>query len=265
MFGSQLTPVVKNLLLANLVVFGLTVFLGMSLAENFGLRFVMGSDFQVFQIITYMFLHGGLHHILSNMFGLLIFGPVLEYRFGSQRFLTFYLVCGIGAALLHQSFYVVQYLNLAAEVKSFIDSPSPESLISFVESTSQVRWRESVYEFVYEVYPANPQDPMYISRATDIVSQYAKLRVDQFNTPMVGASGAIFGILMGFGLLYPNLQLFLLFPPIPIRAKYLVTFYGVYELISVYQQRPDDNIAHLAHLGGMLMAFIMIRLWKNKI
>jgi membrane associated rhomboid family serine protease len=265
MFGNQLTPVVKNLLIANFFVFALTVFAGMTLAENFGLRFVVGKDFQAFQIITYMFLHGGLHHILSNMFGLLIFGPVLEQRFGSQRFLTFYLVCGIGAGLLHSLFNLVQYFLMIQDVEAFLAAPDPDALISFVESSSMVRWRESVYEFVYETFPAFPQDPNYISRATDIVSQYAKLRIEHFNVPMIGASGAIFGILMGFGLLYPERKFFLLFPPMIVKAKYLVLFYGVYELASLYQQRPNDNIAHLAHLGGMLMAFILIRIWKNKI
>ncbi len=265
MFGSQLTPVVKNLLWANILIFLFMALFNLPLADELGLRFIAGSDFRTFQLLTYMFLHGGVHHIFSNMLGLIVFGPVLEYRFGGHRFLVFYVVCGIGAALLHQGFYLVQYITLETEIAAFMAEPTPEALIKFVESSSRIQWREVVYDFAYEIFPAQPYDADNIRQAIEIVNRYRQLVFEQFNVPMVGASGAIFGILMGFAMLYPNLQLFLLFPPIPIRAKYLVAFYGIYELISLYQQRPTDNIAHLAHLGGMLMAFLLIRMWKNKI
>jgi len=257
MFG-RLTPIVKNLLLINIGIYALQAFLGLPLEQWFGLRYVFAETFQPFQVITYMFIHAGFWHLLGNMFALFIFGPMLEMTFGPKRFLIFYLVTGIGAGFLYGIVDFIEMYQMETAISAFVTNPSPMQLLDFVYAHAGQLTQEG-YEFVQDVYPGNPDNPMYIDRAEGIMNSiYSR----SANLPMVGASGAVFGILMGFGLLFPNVKLFLLFPPIPIKAKYLVTFYGLYEIYHTMQNSPGDNVAHLAHIGGMIFAFILIKYWK---
>lgn len=215
---NRITPMVKNLLIVNVIVFAIQLamesFFNLDSVRVFGLRYFGASEFAPYQLITYMFSHStyDIMHIIGNMFALYMFGSSLEQAWGSKRFLQFYLITGIGAGVLYQFASGIE-LYMAADTFS----------------TAALSLRDQAY----------------------------------MNIPMVGASGAVFGILLAFGMLFPNVRLMLLFPPIPIKAKYFVLFYGLYELYATIQNSPTDNTAHLAHLGGMLFAFILIKMWKK--
>lgn len=228
-------PVVKNLILINIV-----MYLGMiavnsvfqiDLNRELGLYFFKSPFFKPFQIITHMFMHGSMGHIFFNMFALWMFGKVLEQVWGSRRFLIYYLATGLGAAFLHMLVYYIEYASILQQVS--------------------------------ETYQIDNFTPAIIDQLYNTGDPLAKKAAISMIVPTVGASGAVFGLLLAFGMLFPNTQLILLFPPIPIKAKYFVIGYGLLELYLGITQ-AGSNIAHFAHLGGMLFGFILIKLWKNK-
>jgi len=267
-FLGSIPPVVKNLLIINvLVFFAASIFkssLGIDLNDIAGLHFFMSKKFNPAQLVTYMFLHANLSHIFFNMFAVYMFGRVLEQVWGSKRFLTFYLVTGIGAAVMQQ---IVQYI----ELKPFLDAiefyktnPSHEDFIVVLNDYIKPLIRESSFLEIIRNYDkiasTDPQGALTYS--VKFVQQFNMDYLNVINT--IGASGAVFGILLAFGMLFPNTQLMLLFPPIPIKAKYFVMIYGVMELFYGVGNFKADNVAHWAHLGGMLFGFFMIRYWKRK-
>jgi len=231
-----LPPVVKNIIMINVLMilayYAANSVFGIDLNSLLGLYFPKSEQFKPMQIVTHMFMHGGFWHIFFNMYALFIFGPILENVWGPKRFFIFYMVCGLGAAFTHESVIFLQYNHL-------VQNLSPGDL--------QVVLNEGTAYF--------HQGKVFT--APDMQSLQLLL-----NTPTVGASGAIFGVLLAFGVLFPNTQLMLLFPPIPIKAKYLVAGYGALELYLAVTQ-PGSNIAHAAHLGGMLFGYILIRYWRK--
>jgi membrane associated rhomboid family serine protease len=232
----SLPPVVKNIILINilmlLVDFAAKSVFGVDLTMVLGLYFPKSDQFMPLQIVTHMFMHGGFWHIFFNMYALYIFGQVLENVWGPKRFFIYYIICGLGAALTHETVIAFQYAHLA-------QSLNPDSLQTVLnEGTALFRERQLF---------------------TDPDMQKLQLLL---NTPTVGASGAIFGVLLAFGVLFPNTQLMLLFPPIPLKAKYFVLIYGLIEL-SLAVTQPGSNIAHTAHLGGMLFGYLLIRYWRK--
>jgi membrane associated rhomboid family serine protease len=205
---------------------------GVDLNGILGLYFPKSESFKPVQILTHMFMHGGIWHLFFNMYALYIFGQVLENVWGPKRFLIYYMVCGLGAALVHESVIAFEYNKL-------MNAISPEQLQMVLDEGAAYLGAGKVF--------------------TDQAMQNLQLLL---NTPTVGASGAIFGVLLAFGVLFPNTQLMLLFPPIPIKAKYFVLGYGAIELYLAFTQ-PGSNIAHAAHLGGMLFGFILIKYWQK--
>jgi len=257
----RLTPVVKNLLIINVVVFLLqSLFGGINFTGILSLWKIGSENFAPYQFFTYMFAHGGFGHILFNMLGLVFLGPLLEQFWGPKRFITFYLITGIGAGVLYSGIEYVRMNSLESQVEEYVINPTPDNLNVFVDKNSNY-FGPSIYEFISE-FSKQPDNPSYISESKSIVkSLYNKA----FNLgSMLGASGAIYGILMAFGMLFPNTELMLLFPPIPIKAKYLVLILGGIALYSGLQRNPGDNVAHFAHLGGMIFAFIMIKYWQSQ-
>lgn len=233
--SSSIPPVVKNLIIINVIMLMATYVLnmrGIDLPSILGLRYFQSPEFRPYQLVTHMFMHGGFTHLLFNMFALWMFGRVLESVWGPKRFFIYYFVTGLGAAVLHSFVNFIEFQHLASKMT-----------------------------------PENVQ--MVLSQGTEIFNQgknfsdpdAGKLNL-MLNIPTVGASGAVFGILLGFGMLFPNTQLMLLFPPIPIKAKYFVMGYGAIELYLGITQ-PGGNIAHFAHLGGMLFGFFMIKYWNR--
>lgn len=237
-FFANMPPVVKNLLILNALGFLLAVSLG---SDQFGYIlnrtlgvFYFGSErFEPYQIITYMFMHGNLTHIFFNMFALWMFGTSIERALGSQRFLIYYFVTGIGALALHEAVLHYEYLQLTADM-----------------TRDQIQY---VVQHGREVLESGKNFTDYNQGQLNYL----------LNVPTVGASGAVFGILLAFGMLFPNVELMLIFLPIPIKAKYFVIFYGVAELFSAVANRPGDNVAHFAHLGGMLFGWLLLKYWKQ--
>lgn len=233
---NNITPVVKNLLIINVIFFLASMFFetqGIDLAEILGAHYFNSPKFQIWQPITYMFMHANVMHIFFNMFGLYMFGSILENHWGSKRFLNFYLITGLGALALQ---WGVQAFELYQVTGSVIDQGNlPLDLLAKRQF--------------------NPQLFSEIDSAK-IASVY-------FGT-MVGASGAVFGIMTAFAVLYPNLELMLMFIPVPVKAKYFIPGYIVLELFLGISKIEGDSVAHFAHLGGALIGFILVKLWRNK-
>ena len=232
-------PIVKNILLINVVLMIANfVFLsqGTNLNGILGAYYWESDYFEPYQILTHMFMHdnGGFMHILFNMFALVMFGSQLERVWGAKKFLIFYLACGFGAYALHN---FVTYIEIHSALAAMADVGE---LDLFVQQGQE--------------HLANGQNWL-----GDLGIYNAGLHV-----PMVGASGAIFGLLAGFAFLFPNTKLMLLFPPIPVKAKWFVLGYSALELYSGFQNSPSDSVAHFAHIGGALVSLIFLLIWQRK-
>ena len=259
-FGN-IPTVVKNLLIINVIFFLGTILLersmGMDLNRYLGLYYFKSDLFQPFQFITYMFMHGGFAHLFFNMFALFIFGRVLEGVWGPKRFFLYYMVTGLGAAAFHTFINWIEFNSLIDAANAFSNTPSPELYAQFIKD-HVARPNRQVYDFITS-WGNNPNNPEFIRIAVTQIQNYV---TTMLNIPTVGASGAVFGVLLAFGMLFPNTQLMLLFPPIPIKAKYLVIGYGLLELWLGFTQ-PGSNVAHFAHIGGMLFGFLLIKYWSQ--
>jgi membrane associated rhomboid family serine protease len=262
----QIPQVTKNLIIINAIMFVATFLFetrGISLTRMLGLYYPGSEFFRPFQFVTHIFMHGGLTHIFFNMFALYMFGRVLESVWGPRRFLFYYLVTGLGAAALHSFVNYIEIAPMAKAITAFSNTPSPELFSTFInkyQNTIQHMGfsRPSVLEFA-----ARWRDlPGSVAYEMEAINFLEKLKQTRMNIPTVGASGAVFGVLLGFGMLFPNTQLMLLFPPIPIKAKYFVIGYGVLELV-LGLSNSGSNIAHFAHLGGMIFGFILIKYWNK--
>lgn len=217
---NQLPVVTKNLIAINVLMF-LALFVarkhGIDLNGYLGLHLFLAGDFHPYQLVTYMFMHGGFTHLFFNMFALYMFGGLLERVWGSKRFLIYYFITGIGAALIQE---LVQYGYYSIYL--------------------------SAYEYVK--LPTDTLIPM---------SQY----LNMWNT--VGASGAVYGILLAFAMMFPNERMFIIPIPVPIKAKYFVIIFCILELLLGIDNNAGDNVAHFAHLGGMLFGFLAIIYWRK--
>ena len=233
---NNIPTVTKNLLAINVLMFLALLVAekqGVDLNSVLGLHLYASEGFQPYQLVTYMFMHASVTHLFFNMFALYMFGRTLEYMWGAKRFLVYYLVAGIGAALVQEAIGMVRYHEA-------LDGMSPLD-VELVLSRGFDALREGK-NFV------NPQ--------------LAHLNV-VLNSTTVGASGAIYAILLGFGMLFPEERMIVFPIPFPIKAKYFVMGYVVIELY-LGVSGSADGVAHFAHLGGMLFGFILILFWRNK-
>lgn len=232
---SSIPPVVKNLIIINALMLLATYILsmrGIDLVKLLGLYNVVSPHFKPYEIVTHMFMHGGFWHLAFNMFALWMFGRVLESVWGPKRFFIYYFATGLGAVVLYSLVNYIEYRFLIAKM-------TPDQIDLVMQQGADI-WAQG----------KNYTDPLM-----------SKMNA-MLNTPTVGASGAVFGVLLGFGMLFPNTELMLLFPPIPIKAKYFVAGYGLIELYSGITN-TGSNIAHFAHLGGMLFGYLLIRYWNK--
>jgi len=271
--GFKLLPtVVKNLLIINVLMFLAKIVadrsFGISLDDMLGLHYFASQAFKPWQFITYMFMHGDFGHLFFNMFALWMFGYALENVWGPKRFLVFYLVTGIGAGFFHYLIFFFEINPILTQVNGFINDPSVAALNDFISSHrfsiseySGAIYREfQEFENTVAVLQRFPEDRKALQDAVNFMVDYREYFLNIQN--VIGASGAVFGILLAFGMMFPNTYILLYFL-IPIKAKYFVIIYGVLELFFGITGAAS-NIAHFAHLGGMIFGFILIRYWKSK-
>ncbi len=219
---NNIPTITKNLLIVNVVVFLATYLfrtIGVDLNNVLGLHFFLAPDFHIYQLFTYMFAHGGFSHIFFNMFALWMFGCIVERTWGAKKFLTYYIVCGVGAGLFQELAQFAQFYFIASE-----------------------------------------QLPHFTLAQTMKVANASAAGLNLWTT--VGASGAVYGILLAFGMLYPEERIFIFPLPVPIKAKWFVMGYAAIELFMAYSS-TGDGVAHLAHLGGMVFGFFLIRYWRR--
>jgi membrane associated rhomboid family serine protease len=242
---SGIPPVVKNLLIINIAAFIISLFTKGMMQQFLGLYAVGSPLFEPYQVVSHMFMHGSFMHVFFNMFALWMFGTALERVWGPQKFFLFYVICGLGAALIHEGYLFYQMNNLEQTMLEFGVVPD-EVQAAIMEGRGR----------------AEIQFNQLVSRtgiSFETLQDYYFLNV----VPTVGASGAVMGILLGFGMLFPNTELMLIFFPVPIKAKYFVILYAILELVLGFSRIPGDNVAHFAHLGGMLFGFILIKIWQK--
>ena len=235
----RISETVKHLLIINCIFFLAAIIVGESMYDFFALHFPDSPKFEYWQIITHMFMHGDFSHILFNMIGLWMFGTPMEQMWGKNKFIFYYLSTGLGAALLQITIYYYQ-VNQVNEF--FSDLNLSSSVISEFYLSSRL--------------------PADIINNIDI--EILKRAFSSYNSVLVGASGALYGVLVAFAMSFPNTQLMLLFPPIPIKAKYLVPILIFADLFFGFSSYSIGPIAHFAHLGGALTGFLMLYYWKKK-
>lgn len=235
-FMNSIPVVTRNLIIINFLVWIADTLLSnqFDLGRYLALHYFSSDYFMPHQIITYMFMHGSLGHVFFNMFAVYMFGRTLEMIWGPKRFLVYYMLTGIGAA-------AAQLLITYIRVRSIESGMDPGS-ISMV-------YNEGLSALLNN---KNFIDP-YMADLNLLV-----------NIPMVGASGAVFGVLVAFGMLFPNVELMMLFFPVPIKAKWFVIGYGVMELVLGVYDGAGDNVAHFAHLGGLITGFLIVYYWQKK-
>jgi membrane associated rhomboid family serine protease len=266
---SILPPVVKNLLIINGLFFLATIAIGNSMGIDLyrvlGLHFPGSQNFAPYQFITYMFMHGDFSHLFFNMFALWMFGNILENVWGPKRFIIYYLVTGLGAALLHYAIIYWQMYPTLSAINEILNNPNHESIKAFLESDNfritSLQIQNNFTLFIRDYNSLiNTAPQQALVSAVNFLNQY---RIDFMNAPVVvGASGAVFGILLAFGMLFPNSLIYLFFA-IPIKAKYFVMIYGALELYFGIS-RTHSNVAHFAHLGGMIFGYMLLRYWRSK-
>lgn len=249
---------VKNLLIINFLVFIATIAFSLwscDLNKWLGLHYFSAPDFYPWQIITYMFMHANFSHIFFNMFALWMFGAAVENYWGTRRFLIYYFITGIGAALLHYVIIAIQVHPTIALINQFLESPSWETYRYLLEHNKNAEFRS--------ILPGNlilQQNPNALDSIITITANARDSFLNSFN--IIGASGAIFGVLLAFGMLFPNSRIYIYFL-LPIKAKWFVIIYGALELFFGVAG-STDNVAHFAHLGGMLFGIVLILLWRHQ-
>lgn len=251
---------VKNLLIVNLAVFLFSMILGLDVNRYLAFYGFQSADFMAYQIFTYMFLHGGFMHIFFNMLILYFLGPLLENFWGANRFLKYYMITGIGAGLIYGAVQFVEFKNMESDADKFRSTPTPEAYFTFMRDHNDRFKTDNVANSVGLLFDKDRDSRDAQLRAMSQVQDVVDGKKD---IPMLGASGAIYGILIAVGLLFPNTQIMLIIPPIPIKLKYLTFFLGAMAIIGAWQDSPGDNTAHFAHLGGLIVGFIVIKIWNK--
>jgi len=263
----NLPPVVKTLLIISVASWVLVMILKetmqINVIEYLALYSWISPHFRPWQLFTYLFLHDdkSIFHLFFNMLGLWMFGSVLERFWGAKRFLAYFLITGIGAGIIHLSISNYLQLPMKREATAYAISPSYEAFDKFSGSYLPNSYNNEALNKFMEQWYYDKSNPGLISESELIVQEIVEART---NTPSVGSSGALYGLLLAFGMLFPNTMIMMLIPPIPMKAKYFVFVFGGFELFMGIQNNINDNVAHFAHLGGMLFGIILILLWKKQ-
>jgi membrane associated rhomboid family serine protease len=216
------TPVVLNLIIINVLMFvAQNLVTAFDITSWGALHYFKSDDFKPHQLITHMFLHGGISHIFFNMFTLFMFGTMMESYIGSKRFLVFYMICGLGAGILTQ---------LSVPFSAQLVAKSAEGL-------------QYAQERGYTI--------------AQVIEEYKN------GYQMIGASGAIMGVMAAFAYLFPNTEMYIMFIPIPVKAKYVIPVFVLIDLFGGINPSAGDNVGHFAHLGGAIVGFLLMYYWNK--
>lgn len=270
----QVLPlVVKNLIIINTIILLLDTAMekyGINLSQYLGLNYWTSQFFKPWQLLTHLFMHGNFSHLFFNMFALWMFGSIIENIWGPKRFLIFYFICGVGAALCHLTVLGFEFGAIEKAFALYQQNPTVDQFAKFI--IQHVNNPTALgFTDLLQHWESNPSDPVLRNQSTLFIQQYLHGGVDMstnstfagiMDQATVGASGAVFGVLFAFGYLFPNTELYIYFL-FPLKAKYLVALYAIVELFSGFQNSAGDNVAHFAHLGGMLFAFFLLRYWQK--
>lgn len=249
---SSIPPVVKNIIIINFILWLATLVgtrWGFDLDNVLGMHYWASDKFNPAQFLTYLFMHSDFSHLFFNMFALFMFGSMLEQAWGSKRFLLYYMVTGLGAGIIQQVVYTLEYQPALNALTAVINSGQAETLTNYQSVLGK-------YFNIGSLAGISIPDVLHMKQL------YTSGIIDRIVT--VGASGSVFGLLLAFGMLFPNAELFVMFIPIPIKAKYFVIIYGLIELYLGFAARVGDSVAHFAHVGGMLFGILLILYWKKK-
>lgn len=240
-FLNNVPPVTKNILIINVLMFLLTWFFrsqGVDLISLLGAHYVNSPLFEPYQVVTHFFMHStSIFHIFFNMFALVMFGSLLEKIWGPKRFFIFYITSAIGAFLFYNALGAYELYQLKQQLTAL-----------GYNAVELKQYLTMGVEFSY-----NPKDEL-------LLASYMSKSI----TPMVGASGAVFGVMAAFAYLFPNTELMLMFIPFPIKAKFLIGGYFLLELYMSFQNSAGDSVAHLAHVGGAVVGFVLVLFWGKQ-
>lgn len=227
-FFDRMPPIVKNLVIINVIFFvAMYAFGEVYMRYTLGAYYPDSPFFELFQLVTHFFMHADITHIFFNMLALVLFGSPLELKWGPKRFLFYYFSCAFGAYFLHMGVQALEVYNITGQIAHNITGLKVEG--------SYLVWNSNVPEELINIY----------------------------RTPVIGASGAVFGLLLAYGMYYPDRPIFFFLIPFPIKARWLVILYGIMELYLGLRNVPGDSVAHFAHLGGMIFGYIMVKSWQN--
>ncbi len=233
---NQISNTIKHLIIINVIMFVATQMIGHRMIDLFAMHYPTNPNFRIWQPLTHMFMHGGIMHIVFNMYGLWIFGSPLEQRWGKNKFLFFYFAAGLGAVLIYTG---VQYYQFTAGMQTFLNAGFDQEAVMQGIKSGSIYAPENLHETFKQM------SMVYL-------------------TPMLGASGAVYGLLAAFAIYYPFAELMLIFLPFPIKAKYFVPLLVLSDLIFGFTSQMSSPIAHLAHVGGALIGFLIAWKWKNE-
>ena len=233
-----ISDLIKHLVIINVIFFFSTFIFGNIVYDLFALHYFENEKFEYWQLLSHMFMHGNINHILFNMFGLWMFGSPLEKMWGKNKFLFFYISAGLGAAALQMIMYYVQFSSISDQIIQLgYGSDSLNKLLN---------------------------EGLYDPRILEVINESDLINlIKNYNSSMVGASGAIYGILVAFALIFPNSELFILFLPFPIKAKFLVPILILGDIFFGFSSYSVGPIAHFAHIGGALTGFLIMWYWKK--
>ncbi len=271
-FLRNIPQVTRFLLIANIIVFALCFLaekFGIELTNILALSYFQSSDFKPYQIVTHMFTHGNIYHILFNMYGLYLFGPILERIWGPQRLMVFYLFSGIGSAIIHMLY--LHYIDIPETLSSINNFLENQTLDNIKELS-----RDGYLKTGFTDFSAFLENKNAVSNFLEQLYDFKTSVLNSAGFKVVGASGAICGLFLAFGLMFPDTQMMLMFIPYPIKAKNMIfvfvgisVFFGLINItpLAEYFQRSYlsflTQIAHFAHIGGMLFGYILLKYWEK--
>ena len=260
---SNIPLVVKNLLILNVLMLFVTwatqAMYGYDLTRVLGLYYPGSPYFKPIQFVTHLFMHASFWHLFFNMFALFMFGTAIESVWGPKRFFIYYMVVGLGASVFYLAVNAIQFTMISNAANDMLNSGSPDAFMSLLKSHFAPIYKQMLGSEGMNAWYADPHNIKFAREAYDNVQSWL---LTMQNVPIIGASGAVYGVLLAFGMMFPDQKIYLYFL-FPIKAKYFVIIFGLLEVYFSIAQ-PGSDIAHVAHIGGIIFGFILIKYWNRK-